>query len=140
VYQHNIATTTFESNRYNLGHYMRDNSNDLYLSLRYKPIRGLMVDISWNLARHYNDYIYNNDPDLDMLPVMQDLTWQRNRVALYARYEFLNNAYVFAGLAFNNEVAFDVDGQSAADYLEKYSAEYFYGNTTTFNMGFNIGF
>ena len=140
VYQHNISTTTFESNRYNLGHYMRDNSNDIYLSLRYKPLRGLMVDLSWNLARHYNDYVYGNQPDPDENPVMQDLTWQRSRVALLARYEFLNNAYVFAGLAFNNEEGFDTDGQDAAYYLDRYSADFFHGNTTTFNVGFNVGF
>jgi hypothetical protein len=140
VYQHNISTTTFESNMYNLGHYMRDNSNELYISLRYKPIRGLMVDLSWNLARHYNDYVYNFDPDLDENPVMQDLTWRRNRIGLLARYEFLNNAYVFAGLAFSNEEGFDVDGQEAQYYLDRYSADFFQGNTTTFNVGFNIGF
>ena len=140
VYQHNISTTTFASNHYNLGHYMRENSNDIYVSLRYKPIRGLMVDLSYSLARHYNDYVYTSDPDLDMLPVMQDLTWKRERIALYTRYEFLNNAYVFAGLAFNNEEGYDVDGQDAQYYLDRYSAEFFQGNMVTGRFGFNIGF
>lgn len=140
TYQHNISTTTFESNFYNMGHYMRDNSDDIYLSLRYKPIRGLMIDLSYNLARHYNDYVYNYDPDVVQKPVMQDLTWKRDRIALYARYEFLNNAYVFAGLALSNEEGYDVDGQDARYYLDRYSSEYFQGNTTTVNFGFNIGF
>lgn len=140
VYQHNISTTTFESNRYNLGHYMRDNSTDLYLSLRFKPIRGLMAELSYNLARHYNDYVYNFDPGPDKKPVMQDLTWKRDRIALTARYEFLNNAYLFAGLAFNNEEGYDVDGQEAQYYLDRYSADFFQGKTTTFNFGFNVGF
>jgi hypothetical protein len=140
VYQHNIRTTTFESNRYNMGHYMRDNSNDIYLSLRYKPIRGLVVDLSWNLARHYNDYVYGQVPKPDMMPVMQDLTWRRNRIALFARYEFLNNAYVFAGLAYNNEEGFYVDGQDEQYYLNRYSTDFFQGKTTTMNFGFNIGF
>ncbi len=41
TYQHNIATTTFESNQYNLGHYLRDNSQDIYVAVTCKPIRGL---------------------------------------------------------------------------------------------------
>jgi len=140
VYQHNISTTTFESNLYNLGHYMRDNSDDIYLSLRYKPIRGLMIDLSYNLARHYNDYVYGQTPNADQLPVMQDLTWKRDRIALMARYEFLNNAYLFAGLALNNEEGYDVDGQDAQYYLDRYSADFFQGSTTTVNFGFNVGF
>lgn len=140
TYQHNIATTTFESNLYGLGHYMRDNSTDLYLSLRYKPIRGLMVDLSWNLATHYNDYVYNFEPDVDKKPVMQDVTWQRHRLALQARYEFLNNAYVFAGIALQNEEGREADGQTAQYYLDRYSAPFFQGENTLVNFGFNVGF
>jgi len=140
TYQHNISTTTYESNLYNLGHYMLDNSNDIYFSVRYKPIRGLMIDLSYNLARHYNDYVYNFDPDPDKKPVMQDLTWKRSRLALDARYEFLNNAYVFLGLALNDEEGYDVDGQTAQYYLDRYSADFFQGKTTTIQFGFNVGF
>ncbi|MFO7613084.1 MAG: hypothetical protein R6W71_00420, partial [Bacteroidales bacterium] len=140
TYQHNISTTTFESNRYQMGHYLRDNSNDLFLSLRYKPIRGLTIDLSYTLARHYNDYVYNYDPGLDALPVMQDITWRNQVIALQGRYEFLNNAYVFTGISFGNNEGFDVDGQTAAYYLNRYSPAFFRGNTTTFRAGFNIGF
>jgi hypothetical protein len=140
TYQHNISTTTFESNHYQLGHYMRDNSNDLYISLRYKPIRGLTVDLSYTLARHYNDYIYNYDPGIDAFPVMQDQTWRSSEISLLGRYEFLNNAYAFAGITFGNVEGFDVDGQTSQYYLDRYSPVLFQGQTTTFRAGFNIGF
>jgi hypothetical protein len=140
TYQHNIHTTTFESNQYMLGHYLRDNSYDLFASLRYKPVRCLIIDLSYTLAKHYNDYIYNYDPGLDALPVMQDLTWSSSEIALQARYEFLNNANVFAGVMFGNVEGFDVDGQTADYYLDRYSPELFQGETTTFRVGFNFGF
>lgn len=140
TYQHNISTTTFESNVYSLGHYLRDNSNDLYVSLRYLPIRGLTIDLSCTLARHYNDYIYNFDPGIDGFPVMQDLTWRNSTIGLLGRFEFLNNAYVFAGVSVGNIEGFDVDGQTASYYLDKYTPVLFQGKNNTFRVGFNVGF
>ncbi len=140
TYQHNIQTTTFESNWYNLGHYLRDNSQEVFVSLCYKPARGLVIDLSYELGLHYNDYTYNYDPDVTSKPVMQDLTWRNSEIALQGRYEFLNNAYVFAGLMLGNAEGFEVDGYSAKYYLDKYSPSLFQGEVTTFRLGFNIGF
>lgn len=138
TYQHNIATTTFESNQYNLGHYLRDNSQDIYVAAAFKPVRGLAVECYYNLALHYNDYVYNYDPDIDMKPVMQDLTWRNSRLGIEARYEFLNNAFVFCGIIFGNNEGFEVDGINY--YLQKYSPDIFQGKTSTYRAGFNIGF
>jgi len=140
TYQHNIATTSFESNRYNLGHYLRDNSQDYFIAICYKPIRGLVIDLSYNLGMHYNDYTYDYSPDVDQKPVMQDLTWRSNEINVRGRYEFLNNAYVFAGLCFGEVEGFGVAGRQAQYYLDRYSPALFQGKTTTLRAGFNIGF
>ena len=140
TYQHNIATTTFESNQYNLGHFLRDNSQDVFVGVTCKPIRGLSVDLSYNLGLHYNDYIYDYSPDVDKKPVMQDLTWRSSEISLRGRYEFLNNAYVFAGLIFGNAEGFDIDNEPAQYYLDRYSPALFQGKNTTVQAGFNIGF
>jgi hypothetical protein len=140
TYQHNILTTSFESNWYNLGHYLRDNSQEVYFCLRYKPVRGLTVDLSYNLGLHYNDYVYNYDPDVTTKPVMQDLTWRNSEISLQGRYEFLNNAYVFAGVMLGNNEGFEVDGNLPEYYLDKYSPKLLQGETTTFRVGFNFGF
>jgi hypothetical protein len=140
TYQHNIATTTFESNRYNLGHYLRDNSQDLFVAITCKPVRGLAIDLSYNLRLHFNNYIYDYAPDVDKKPVMQDLTWRSSEIALRGRYEFLNNAYIFAGLILGNVEGFDVDDQPAQYYLDRYSPVLFQGRNTTVQAGFNIGF
>lgn len=140
TYQHRIATTTFESNNYGLGHYLRDNSMDLFLQLTYKPIRGLRIDLSYNYAVHGNQYDYRTYDPPDQAPIMKDKTWQKSAVGLKAKYEFFNNAYVFAGIILQDVQAFEVDGLLAEDYLEMYTPEMFWGNTTTINLGFNIGF
>lgn len=140
TYQHRISTTTFESNNYNMGHYMRDNSMDLYFLLTYKPLRGLRIDLSYNYAVHGNQYDYRTYDPPDGAPILQDKTWQTNAVGIKAKYEFFNNAYVFAGLILQDVQGFDVDGLTAENYLEMYTPEMFWGNTTTINLGFNIGF
>ncbi len=104
------------------------------------PSADLLVDLSYNLGLHYNDYVYDYAPDVDKKPVMQDLTWRSSEIALRGRYEFLNNAYVFAGLIFGNVEGFDVDGQPAQYYLDRFSPALFQGKNTTLQAGFNIGF
>jgi hypothetical protein len=119
---------------------MRDNAQDLFLLLTYKPIRGLRVDLSYNFAQHGNNYIYGVDEPNDALPVLQDITYQKNVIGLKGKYEFINNAYVFAGIFISDISSNDVDGITAEEYLTMFAPEMFWGNTTTLNLGFNIGF
>ena len=140
VYQHRISTTTFESNQYNLGHYMGDNSMDIFFQLTYKPIRGLRVDLAYNYAVHGNDYDYSTYDPPDAAPIMEDKSWEKSVLGIKAKYEFVNNAYVFAGIFFSDVKGYDLDGLTAEDYLEMFTPQMFWGNTTTINLGFNIGF
>ena len=140
TYQHRISTTTFESNSYNLGHYMRDNSMDIFFALTYKPIRGLRVDLSYAFAKHGNNYIYGVYEPADQAPMLKDITWQKSVIGLKGKYEFINNAYVFAGIFISDIQGYDVDGLTAEDYLTFFTPEMYWGNTTTINVGFNIGF
>lgn len=140
TYQHRTSTTTFETNSYNLGNYMRDNAQDIFLMLTYKPIRGLRVDVSYNFAQHGNNYIYGVDEPSDMQPMLKDITYQKNVIGLKGKYEFINNAYIFAGIFISDITSNDVDGITAEEYLSMFSPEMFWGNTTTINLGFNIGF
>ncbi len=43
TFMHNIPTTTYESNKYNLGHYLEDNARDFYTSLDWSPWRTLRI-------------------------------------------------------------------------------------------------
>jgi hypothetical protein len=140
VYQHRTSTTTFESNKYNLGHYMRDNSLDLFFALVYKPIRGLRIDLSYNYAKHGNHYIYGEYEPEDAAPILEETTWVKSVIGLKAKYEFFNNAYVFAGVYVGDVKGYDVDDLTAEDYLTMFTPKMYWGSTTTMNLGFNIGF
>jgi len=139
VYDHIISTATFDSYSYNLGHYMRDNSQDLYLALQYKPIRGLRVELSYNYAQHFNDYESAAGSPGDKTPEMQDLTWQKNAFGLSGNYAILSNASLFAGIYFSNIQGFDVDEHSADYYLSRYTSEMFWGETVSGSLGFRFG-
>ncbi|MBN1338336.1 MAG: hypothetical protein JXA03_03385, partial [Bacteroidales bacterium] len=130
TYQHNILTTTFESNYYNMGHYLRDNSEEVYAEISYKPLRGLTITVSYLNARHGDDYIYGEEEDPESLPVLKNILYENTTVAVRAVYEFINNAYVFAGFM-NSDVY---------DEKEIRAPEFFRGKKSILNSGFNIGF
>lgn len=135
VYQHKIKTITYESNRYNMGHYLRDNSRELYVALLYKPIRGLHFKLAYTLGQHGDDYDYAecaNDPDCDLhkLVPLKNITWENQTVQFDARYEIVSNTYVFLSYMLGN----------ATGNVEKYTPEYYHGKTNTFSFGANIGF
>lgn len=58
TYQHLIATTTFASNSYNLGHYLGGNAEEFHVAILYKPISRLLVRTAFTLARKGETYDY----------------------------------------------------------------------------------
>lgn len=140
TYQHFISTTTFESNQYNLGHYLHDNSQEYFVSIQYKPIRGLKTLISYNYAEHGNNYIYGDYDPADGAPILEDITWRKKVLSINVTYEVVNNAYLFLDLSFRNIQGYDVDNLTAEDYLYMYTPEIFHGKTTTLSFGANLGF
>ena len=133
TYQHRVPTLTFESNNFNFGHYLRDNSQEIFVSLEYKPIRGLHIKTYYSLAQHGPDYPYTVDGTYDTHPFIERVTWQNQTISIKATYEFVNNAYVFA--EFINS---DISGDE--DQVKKYTPEFFRGQQNTFSVGFNFGF
>ncbi len=131
TYKHYISTTTFTSNNFNMGHYMRDNSQEIYVALAWKPIRGLYLNTSYTLAEHGADIEYTSalGADYDKIPFLKDKTWQNYQFEFMARYELMNNAYVWLQYQNTNRKG-DV----------KYGPEIYLGKTNTLIMGINVGF
>jgi hypothetical protein len=142
TFEHYIETTTYASNYFNLGHYMRSNSQDLYASVSYSPYRSLRIQAKYIYAMHANDYEYNyNYPvPVDYLPVLQDKTWTSESYTLRAELNPLANLYVFAEFSHSNVKGYDVDGKTSAFYLDKFSPAYLRGITNTLSAGVNLGF
>jgi len=135
TYQHRVPTLTFASNNFNFGHYLRDNSQEIFVALEYKPLRGLHIKASYLLAQHGPDYVYDiqGDTPVDTYPFLEKVTWENQTISLKATYEFINNAYLFA--EFINS---DISGEE--EQMNLYTPEFFRGEQQTISFGFNFGF
>ena len=131
-FRHFVNTTTYASNEYNLGHYLRDNAQELAFQVQYKPIAKLRVEASYLLAEKGNTYLYSGtDRSVWGLPFMEDIKWKSNTMQLSLNYELLNDLFLFA-----NYERREVSGEEQ----EFYTYEFYQGETNTFSAGFNVGF
>ncbi len=133
TYQHRVSTLTFESNKYNMGYYLRDNSQEFYLAAEYKLIRGLHLRAYYLLAQHGPDYDYTLDQTVDTHPFLERVVWQNQTFSFKANYEFINNSFLFFEFLMS-----DISGDQ--DKVELYTPEFFRGKTNTLSAGFNFGF
>ena len=135
TYEHRVTTLTYESNNFYNGFYLQDNSQEYYLSVGYKPMRGVHFIMSYLLAQHGPDYEYNlqSDEKVDSHPFMERVTWQNKTISLKAAYEFISNSYLFFEFMNSN-----ITGEE--DQVIKYTPEFFRGQNNIISAGFNIGF
>ena len=131
TYQHYIPTTTFASDQYNFGHYLRDNAQELYVALGWKPIRGLNISASWTYAEKGDDipYEYKQGFDVTTIPMLQNIIWSNNQINFTARYELVSNCYLY--LEYQR-------AQHSGDVI--YNPEFLHGGTNTLIAGINLGF
>jgi hypothetical protein len=129
TYQHNIPTTTFESNGYNLGHYLQDNSQEFYFSVLVKPFRMLTIKADYLFAQKGKDYDDLGGSRLGN-PFMDSVEWENQSFSVRASYQIINDGYVF--LKFMHS---DISGD-----LTKYTPTVYHGIQNTISFGANIGF
>lgn len=129
TYKHFISTTTFETNNYNLGHYLKDNAEEIYLSLKYKPLANLYVKAAYTYARKGIDYEYIGDNEGTSF--MTETIWKKKAFCLSSRYEVVNDAIVYLSYTYS-----DISGNA----LNNYTPELFKNNKNTFTFGVNLGF
>lgn len=131
TYQHYISTTTFESNGYNLGHYLRENSEELYFFISYKPISKLKISAEYTKARHGNTFDYINGSEAITHPFMQEVKWQNKSINIMARYEFVYNSFLKVAFLYN---------ESKGEDLTLFTPNFYQGKNNTISFGFNLGF
>jgi hypothetical protein len=149
-YKHSIPALTWTSNGYNLGSYLSDNSQELYLELRYKPISGLDINLSYSDAKHGNEYYYDREEIINIIsqPVLKDITWTSKTIGFNAQYEVVNNAYAIINVAYSNIQGYDLAStpiagevrKTAQGYLDLFTPTYLQGKHTTVTVGFSFGF
>jgi hypothetical protein len=151
-YKHSIPAITWASNGYNLGSYLGDNSQEIYLAMRYKPIRGLDLSLSYTNAKHGNEYDYVRDNHaIDAIisqPSLGDITWSNKTMAFNALYEVFNNAYASINIAYSNIQGYNLTStpiagevrKTAQGYLDLFTPAYLQGKNTSVTVGFSLGF
>jgi len=151
-YKHSIPALTWASNGYNLGNYLGDNSREIYLAMRYKPIRGLDLNLSYINAKHGNEYNYVRDGHaVDKIisqPSLGDITWSNKTVAFNAQYEVFSHAYAIVNVAYSNIQGYNLTStpivgevrKTAQGYLDLFTPDFLQGKNTTVTIGFSLGF
>ena len=140
VYKHRVPTTTFETNDFNLGYYLRDNSQEIYFAVDVKPFRGFLFKGEYFVAKHGNEYSYTDGNVAETLPFMQDVTWKNTSYIFTARWEFIHNSWLLLSATFSDIRGYDVDGNTAQYYLDLYTPPSFQGKNTIITCGLNFGF
>lgn len=156
VYKHSIPALTWASNSYNLGSYLGDNSEELYLALRYKPIRGVDFCLSYVDAKHGNEYEYlrRDVNKVDAItriisqPALGEIAWSNKTYTFNAQYEVFNNAYAIVNIAYSNINGYNLTSSSIAGenrlsaqgYLDLFTPNFLQVKNTTVSVGFSLGF
>ena len=148
TYQHPYQVLTWASNGYNLGHYLGDNAQEVYVALGYKPVRGLSLTLSYVNATKYNEYLYTRHKESEFIRQKQfaEKVWRNDEVKLHAVYEVVNNAYAFVDLGWNNARGFNLTSEATIDevrldaqgYLKRYTPAFYWGENFTVKMGFSF--
>ncbi len=128
VYQHNVPTITFESNNYNLGHYLKDNSREWYIAFDYRPIRTMDIRLYFIDAIRGCDYTELGGSRLGN-PPLDTVEWQNTSAGLRVSYQVINDLYVWGSFVYS-----DITGDN------RWVPEYFYDKKSTFNCGVTFGF
>lgn len=128
TYQHYVPTTTFESNNYNLGHYLKDNSREWFISAGYRPVGNLDIQLFFSDAVRGPDYTELAAPRVGN-PPLESVEWRNTSAGLKAVYQLINDLYAQFSFSYSN-----ISGN------KNWSPEYLQGKKLTVNFGITFGF
>ena len=158
TYKHSIPALSYASNTYNLGHYLGDNAEELYLSLQLKPMRGLDFKLTYTDAKHGKEYDYIRRGDSNGItgkiesiisqPSLGEIIWSNKTVGFQAVYEVFNNTYLTFLAEWSKIDAYEptepaVFGEkrmTTSETLNYYTPKYLQGENITFSGGISFGF
>jgi len=129
VYKHVIPSLTYETNRFTLGHYLKDNSQEVYLALEYKPISKFNVLLSFTLVKKGPDYELLPNASRWGLTFLEPVIFESSIVETKINYLIKNNVSVWLDYQFQS---------NSGDM--SFVPEVFHGITNTFNSGLAWGF
>ena len=169
-YTHSISVLNYTSNSYNMGHYMGDNAQSIFLQLSYRPVRGLRLTLDYTQNTKYRKYDYVRkyiagtrieNPIIAQKPFSEKI-WRNDQIQFRAIYEVFNNCYAHVDILYNHAQAYSLnstriegedrgwnaDGSSKElsgaalqeYYLSKFSPVFLQGKNLTAVVGVSFGF
>lgn len=161
-YTHSIDALTWTTNSFNMGHYMGDNAQSIYAELAYRPIRGMLLKLSYTNDTKYNSYAYlrvyrGSDGVIRDGGIAETISqkpfdyciYRNDEVRLDGFYEVHPNMFLTMSLGYNHARSYDNDKTdaiasedigNAQHYLNKYLPLYYQGKNFTASIGFSFGF
>ena len=133
TFKHYIPTLTYESNKYNLGHYLTDNAKELYLCLGWKPLRTMTIQLSYTDILKGPDHTTLGTVSRDKVHPFVPIVYKSRSLSLSASFQIINDLFVNLGYTHKN-----ISGD--AIYLKQFSPAFWWGETNTVNLGLNYGF
>jgi hypothetical protein len=133
TFMHYVPTTTFESNQYNLGHYLEDNARQLYVGAEFRPIRTLNIRAWYAHSEKGPDHTALGTMPRDGIAPFDPIVWESVSAGILATYQVVNDLYVRLGYERRN-----VSGQPG--YLNLWTPDEYHGKTGTLRLGLNYGF
>ena len=106
-YTHSIDVLTWASNSYNMGHYMGDNAQSIYAELAYRPVRGLLLKLSYTNDMKYNSYSYLRDNISETIAQkpFDHCIYRNDEIRFDGIYEAHPNMYLRLSIGYNNAQA-----------------------------------
>lgn len=132
TYRHQIEATTYASNNYNLGHYLGENAQEIYIEGGIRLLRGLKMSLAYTNAlkgpEHNYAVIFGN-ANIKGLPFMANTVWENQSIEGSVRYEIINGGYFYVKGTLS-----DISGDPT------YNSVFYNGKQTTITGGINFGF
>ncbi len=128
TFTHYVPTLTFESNNYNLGHYLKDNSREWYVAIDYRPVRTLNIRVWFTDAVRGPDYTELGGSRLGN-PPLEIIIFRNTSIGVKGSYQVINDLYVWGSYVYS-----DISGDV------RWSPGYFQGIKNTLNAGVTLGF
>ncbi len=130
TFRHYVPTITFESNRYNLGHYLGDNAQELYLNAAYRPVANMDLSVSYTHAFKGPDHTKLNTPRVG-IKSFTPVVWRSDILEFKGNYQIINDIWLELGCSFQNI-------RAEEDFLDLYTPAFMQGKKGMLNMGIRI--
>jgi len=138
VYQHKIASLTYASNKYSLGHYLGDNAKEFVVFGSIHPINRLSIAVSYTKSWKGNYHQYTNGNGADTLSVLKDIIFQQEIISGTITYFLTQNIALTAGIENANRRTSSADGLTAAEYAELFIPQTLRGKKNTITLGIRV--